>query len=141
MADPLLRLFGLLFTVSVIAYSIGYFLLQYKGFDSLFAVTAGLEILSYANFLGLAVVAFRAFKLRWLWAILALLLEFALPAAVSIFITSSLNAAHASTPWFYASFVLISLLKLAIAGGVIWLSIHWTKGRVTAGGAVDIRPS
>jgi hypothetical protein len=128
MTSSLMRLYAWCFSIAVIAYSIAFYLYLYEGMTFLQAPAAGLELLSYINFLAFAASAFETISFRWLWVLLSLVAEIAIPSAISLLVTLQLSQMNAARIWAGATFFAVSILKLAIAGGILlWRIGHDRK--------------
>lgn len=123
-SDSRLLFYAFIFFSFEIAYSVGFFLYMFKEFTLLQKPVLALELASYFFFLMLAARAFQRFPFKWLWVGFAFVVGFGVPAALSFAITKRLSEAAAPNLWFGATFIAISLIKLAVAGGIYVWSIN-----------------
>jgi hypothetical protein len=132
MANPVTRFLAWCFAITVIASSIMYCLTVYEDVTFLAYPSMVLELVAYVYFVAFAARALQGIALRWLWVVLGLVVVIAVPAGVSLLITVKLAAVNAPRPWWYATQLMVCILKLAVAGGIAL----WRRNR-DAGSAMD----
>jgi hypothetical protein len=120
-----LRGYALAFSIASITYSIGFFLYRYEKVAFLQIPVAVLEPVPHLIFLVFVVSAFERLSLNWLWAALALSFEIFFPAWLTLAITTKLYEADAPHIWWYATFVAVGLLKVAIALSILLWRINF----------------
>ena len=119
-----LRIHARNFFGAEIAYSIGYFLYHFGGLVFIQTPVLALEIASYLIFLSFTACAFQRLPFKWLWVVLAFVITFGIPAAISLVVTTELTEVAAPDFWFWATSLAISLIKLAVAGCIYVWSIN-----------------
>jgi hypothetical protein len=125
-ADPRLRFYARMFFGFRIAYFIAY-LLSYMIEVSPFLLRIGiaLEIGSYVNFLFFVSLAFQQLAFKWLWVILAFVVGFIVPGAITFLITSKLSVIAAP---YWATLIATQLITLAVGGCIYVWSINQKGG-------------
>jgi len=115
---------AIVFGVIEIAYSVGFFLLHFENWTSLFRTVSLLNVASWFAFIVYATMVFQLLSYRWLRVIFAFIAFLIVPAAFSLAVTKQLTDADAAKLWFEITFIVTTALKFGIAGCIYVWSIY-----------------
>jgi hypothetical protein len=115
---------AIVFGVIKIAYSVGFFLLSFENWTSLYRTTSVLNVASWFAFIVYATTAFQPLSYRWARVIFAFIVFLIVPAAFSLVVTKQLVDADAAKLWFEVTFIATTALKFGIAGCIYVWSIY-----------------